>query len=237
MGVTPNPLYVDNLILSSNTNSTTGFNPIGLNNILSDALSLSQATSQTVTSALILSSTLGVTGATTLSSTLGVSGNTILTTLTLSGAASGTSLTLSSTLGVTGNTILTTLTLSGAASGTSLTLSSTLGVTGTLTTSAAQVAHVAIITASGTYAIAATDRYVMINQTTGAPIIVTMPTSPTTGRLITVKDAKGDAGTGNTITITASQNIDGIAGTTGMQINNAYGSIDFVFNGSTWNIL
>jgi hypothetical protein len=68
MGVKASPLFVDGQVLKANTSDViTNSNPVGLNDILSDALSLSQATSQTVTSPLVLSGGLSGSGVNTIS--------------------------------------------------------------------------------------------------------------------------------------------------------------------------
>jgi hypothetical protein len=64
------------------------------------------------------------------------------------------------------------------------------------------------------------------------PASVVLPVSPT-GTVFIVKDIDGDAST-NPITITASTTIDGGASAT---INAPYGALQFVFNGTEWNII
>ena len=67
-----------------------------------------------------------------------------------------------------------------------------------------------------------------------APASVVLPVSPT-GTVFIVKDIDGDATT-NPITITAAGGIliDGAASAT---INAPYGGLQFVFNGTEWNIV
>jgi hypothetical protein len=98
------------------------------------------------------------------------------------------------------------------------------------------VKKVSVFTGTGSYSVVTTDRYVIINKASGAATSVVLPASPATGRIITIKDGKGDAATNN-ITITASQNIDGVSGGTGVVINIAYASIDLVFTGTIWGVV
>lgn len=64
------------------------------------------------------------------------------------------------------------------------------------------------------------------------PASIVLPVSPL-GTVFIVKDIDGDALT-NPITVTASTTIDGSASAT---INSPYGSLQFVFNGTEWNIV
>lgn len=84
--------------------------------------------------------------------------------------------------------------------------------------------------ASTTITVAATDT-IVISTTGGAAVAASLPASPETGRIYTVKDGVGDAGTNN-ITITpAAGNIDG----SGTKVINAnYGSWSGVYNGTQW---
>jgi hypothetical protein len=117
-----------------------------------------------------------------------------------------------------------------------ITLSNTLSVGGVITTSSAEVRKIAVIIAAGNYTVAATDRYVVINKTSGAATQVTLPAAPTTGRIITVKDGKGDAAT-NAITVKATQNIDNVLGATGIVLNLAFSSVDLIYNGTNWSVV
>ena len=117
-----------------------------------------------------------------------------------------------------------------------LTLSGAITASGTVTYNAAEVKKVTVFTTAGNYTVAATDRYVIINKASGAATGVVLPTSPATGRILTIKDGKGDSATNN-ITITASQNIDNVSGGTGIVINIAYASVDLVFDGTLWRIV
>lgn len=72
---------------------------------------------------------------------------------------------------------------------------------------------------------------VILVDTSSARTIVPLA-SPTTGQVHRIKDSVGSAAANN-ITITPSgKNIDGAAS---YVINNAYGSVDIVYNGTEWN--
>lgn len=72
----------------------------------------------------------------------------------------------------------------------------------------------------------------VIDVDVAGPASVVLPVSPT-GTVFIVKDLDGDATT-NPITVTASTTIDGAASAI---INAPYGSLNFVFNGTEWNIV
>jgi hypothetical protein len=108
-------------------------------------------------------------------------------------------------------------------------------VAGTWTSTAAEVQHVTIVTA-GNYSCLNTDAYVLVNKTIPSNTQIVLLASPPTGRLVTIKDAAGNCSQ-YPITITAGQNIDGVAGSTGIVLNNNFASVDLIFNGQTWSIL
>ena len=72
----------------------------------------------------------------------------------------------------------------------------------------------------------------LIGVDVAGPASIVLPVSPT-GTVFIVKDIDGDA-TINPITITASTTIDGAANAV---INAPYGALQFVFNGTEWNIV
>lgn len=78
--------------------------------------------------------------------------------------------------------------------------------------------------------VATTDYFIGVNV--ASPTSIILPVSPT-GTVFIVKDIDGDSST-NPITITASTTIDGAASAT---IDSPYGSLQFVFNGTEWNIV
>lgn len=117
-----------------------------------------------------------------------------------------------------------------------LTLTGSTTHNGAHTTASAEVSNVTVFTSAGNYSVTANDRYVVINKATGGATGVTLPTTPVRGRLLTIKDGKGDSQT-NAITITGSQNIDGILGSTGIVVNINFASVDLVFNGTIWNVI
>lgn len=95
----------------------------------------------------------------------------------------------------------------------------------------------AIITTGSSYASTSSNHVVLINKSTGSATSVTLPNtaSLTVGKVIIVKDAKGDAATNN-ITITGN-NSETIDGQSNYVLNNNYGSVMVIWNGTEWNIL
>lgn len=94
---------------------------------------------------------------------------------------------------------------------------------------------VRVITAAGAVTVAVTDDMIILNKTVAATTTVNLPATPGTGFHVTIKDGKGDAGTNN-ITIDGSGS-DAIDGSLTTLINWNYGSLDFVWNGTQWNVL
>lgn len=197
MGVVANPQFQNGLVLKANTaDNISNANSVGLNDILSDALSLSSGNSQTVSGPLSLSNAL------TANSSATFNGAT-----TLAGATS-----------VTG----------------AVTFSNAVTFNGNVTYTGASVGHVSVVNVVGPYAVQSADRYIIV--TYNGAMNVQLPASPVQGRMITVKDGGGNAATFN-ITITSSQNIDNVSGSVGFVLNQAWASVDLVFNGVAWNVL
>lgn len=109
----------------------------------------------------------------------------------------------------------------------------TLTIAKTLTTQGGQVRAVNVLTSAGPYVVVSTDHYIVVNQTVGAPMAITIPSPGNAGRSLKIKDGKGDANTNN-ITITpATGTIDGAASFV-MTAN--YESIELVDNGTEWSV-
>lgn len=89
-------------------------------------------------------------------------------------------------------------------------------------------------TTTGAYNITATDDIVYINKSVAASTIVNLPATPTTGRRVEIKDAKGDAATNNITVTPATGTIDGAAT---YVINANYGGAIFSYNGSEWDVI
>jgi hypothetical protein len=89
-------------------------------------------------------------------------------------------------------------------------------------------------TAVTPYTVAATDNYISAD-TTGGAFSVQLPNAPTTGRIFTVKDGKGDAGT-NHLTVTTVGGAVNIDGATTYVISTNYGSAQFIFNGTSYEV-
>jgi hypothetical protein len=113
----------------------------------------------------------------------------------------------------------------------SIEVTTTLKSDGIFTTASGQVVK---ITTPGAYPYTTlTTDFVILVDTTSARTIIPLG-SPTTGTMYRIKDNVGSAAANN-ITITPSgKNIDGVASFT---INNNYGAVDIVYNGTQWNVL
>lgn len=94
------------------------------------------------------------------------------------------------------------------------------------------VGTVAVVT-SGPYTVGSTVYAAIVNQTVSGAITVTLPATPSTGRMVVIKDGKGDAGT-YAITVSPSAGtVDG-AGSYSIAVN--YGSAQFIYNGTEWSV-
>lgn len=105
---------------------------------------------------------------------------------------------------------------------------------GGLTSSGSIVLEIVTVTTGSTYVVLATDYTIAINKTTGSATGITLPTSPSTGRELVIKDAKGDANTNN-ITITPAAGL--IDGSSTLVINTAYGKNKIIYSGTAWNVI
>lgn len=95
---------------------------------------------------------------------------------------------------------------------------------------APELSETVVVTAAGTHAMH-NSGILVINKTTPEASAVTLPASPTKGRIAVIKDGGGNASTYN-ITITpAAGNIDGAAT---YVISKSYGSVYLVYNGTEW---
>jgi hypothetical protein len=128
----------------------------------------------------------------------------------------------------------------GAIDGTTLgatTRSSVKGTTGDfngiVTTSSGIVRNIRVVTASGAVTAATTDDLIALNKTIGAATAVNLPSSPTTGQTICVKDDKADAATNNITLTPAAGNIDG-AGSYVMNQNKQMNCV--VYDGTQWEV-
>lgn len=91
-----------------------------------------------------------------------------------------------------------------------------------------------IQTAAGAYTVGTTETLIIINKSVGASTTVTLPASPNTGRVLIIKDGKGDAAANNITVAGNGKNIDGSANLT---ISTNYGVSRIVFNGTIWNVI
>lgn len=100
---------------------------------------------------------------------------------------------------------------------------------------AGEIKATRIITTSGNVTATSSDRIILLNKTSGAATQVTLPSSPTAGTVITIKDMKGDAATNNITVVPASGTIDGVSS---VVMSTNYASVDFVcISGTVWGVL
>lgn len=129
----------------------------------------------------------------------------------------------------TPQTVISPITLSGGTSTTNLTL------TGPLVLGGSEVHNTTVLTASGGYVAAASDRYIAVKKITGEATTISLPSGSVIGRVLTIKDAKGDTTINAVILVAASPDlIDGAASYTLM---NNYQSIDLLYVGGQWCII
>jgi hypothetical protein len=82
------------------------------------------------------------------------------------------------------------------------------------------------------YTVTAEDYFLCVDTATTA-VAITLPTG-ILGTVYIVKDCSGDANTNNiTVAGTGGELVDGSTAT----IDTAYGSLSFIFNGTTWSIV
>lgn len=91
-----------------------------------------------------------------------------------------------------------------------------------------------VVTAAGTYAALPTDSVIIINKTAGAATTVNLSSTLNTGRVVIIKDGKGDAGTNNITVQGNGKNIDGSASAT---ISSNFGAARYIYNGTQWNAI
>lgn len=92
----------------------------------------------------------------------------------------------------------------------------------------------AVKTSSGDYDVTDSDTVIVINKTVGAATQVNFPASPATGRVLIVKDGKGDAAAHNITVSGNGKNIDSAASVT---ITTNYGVARYIYNGTEWNAI
>ena len=93
---------------------------------------------------------------------------------------------------------------------------------------------VRVVTAAGSVAVVAADAVVVIRKAAGGATAVMLESGPAAGRVVTVKDGRGDAGM-NPITITpASGTVDGASNTV---VGSGYGAVTLAYSGVEWSIL
>ena len=90
---------------------------------------------------------------------------------------------------------------------------------------------VVVKTDSGNVTATSSNHIIIINKVIGEATSVTLPASPAVGKMVIVKDGKGDANV-NSITIVGT-----IDGAVNASIDAAYESVTVVYNGTQWNII
>lgn len=92
-----------------------------------------------------------------------------------------------------------------------------------------------VLNANG-HTVADTDYYIHVTYTTTGVVTITLPTDQTTvGRILTIKDAGGNASTNNiTIATQGSETIDGAAS---YVISSNYESVTIYTDGTNWFII
>ena len=83
------------------------------------------------------------------------------------------------------------------------------------------------------YVALTTDVYLSVN--TGTAKTIQLPNAPSSGRYFVIKDLSGTANTNN-ITVTTVGGAVLIDGSTSYTINLAYGSAQFIFNGTSYEV-
>jgi len=91
-----------------------------------------------------------------------------------------------------------------------------------------------VLTAAGPYTALTTDCLIVVNQTVAAAFTLNLCAALQTGRVVIIKDGKGDANSNN---ITIQGNGKNIDGTSSKTINTAYGAVRYVYNGTEWNAI
>jgi len=84
------------------------------------------------------------------------------------------------------------------------------------------------------YVVLSTDQFITADVT-GGVITINLPNAPTTGRVISIKDEVGLAGTNNITITTVGGSVD-IDGSTSFVMNTAYQAVSVIFDGSNYYI-
>lgn len=92
-----------------------------------------------------------------------------------------------------------------------------------------------VVTAAGGVTVTSADTVIVINKASAATTLVTLPSSPTGGTIVIIKDGKGDS---ETYAITVDAGVSNtIDGSRYAYLNNNYASLTIVWNGTQWNVL
>ena len=90
------------------------------------------------------------------------------------------------------------------------------------------------VTGPTTYAVVSSDQFLAC-QTSGGAITIQLPNTTTTGRVITIKDSSGNANV-NHISVTTPGGIVTIDGVTSFLMHSNFGSINVIFDGTSYEV-
>lgn len=107
-----------------------------------------------------------------------------------------------------------------------------LTINGDIVFNGAQCWNTTIVT--NTYVSVSDDTMLLVSNGAAAPITVTLPSGPCTGRVVYVKDIAGNANAFNVTVVAAAGTIDGLAG---FVISQNYQAITLLYNGTEWNLI
>lgn len=91
-----------------------------------------------------------------------------------------------------------------------------------------------VLTAAGPYTALTTDCVMVVNQSVGAAFTLNLCATLQKGRIVIIKDGKGDANSHN---ITIQGNGKNIDGASSLVINTNYGATRLIYNGSEWSVI
>lgn len=91
-----------------------------------------------------------------------------------------------------------------------------------------------VVTSASPYNALVTDGVIISNKSVAGAGTINLSSTLQTGRVVIIKDGKGDANTNNITVQGNGKNIDGAASKV---INTAYGVLRLIYNGTEWNTL
>lgn len=91
-----------------------------------------------------------------------------------------------------------------------------------------------VVTSASPYTALTTDCVIISNKTIAGSGTINLSATLQTGRVVIIKDGKGDANTNNITVQGNGKNIDGAASKV---INTAYGVLRLIYNGTEWSTI